>query len=363
MNYINTIYNVPPAPQRTGITNNILPYYTDYNVMIYSRGRMLPLNTLIYSARFNGYCVHADARDTLTSSRFCNKLSVNDITIHVVDKLGQNFSRNLPYNGQELPGIPHIYPFLAGYDVDFLTRVYVLANHQDGTTFKKGSKDWGELSADWVAKCTGGKDTASRFPWAGFGEIFYYNPKRKAYEDELPHCAGKTPLTPIPEFIEFSQENPKHPIIQIHYWIGDDAAFDDLCYWAKINQQANIILCHGGYEKGDDIKDWLLKIGKLPQNILVEISWTLLDMLYENRHWIFDHIPCIHWVFGSDITPQAVMEGRDPDLEIDRLVQVGAMLTSPRLTRPIEGNSYYPHYKVSNAGKVLPGEQGIVSQT
>ena len=37
MDYTNTIYNATPAPQRTGITNNILPYYVDYNVTLYSR--------------------------------------------------------------------------------------------------------------------------------------------------------------------------------------------------------------------------------------------------------------------------------------------------------------------------------------
>ena len=41
--YIGTRYNVTPSPQRTGISNNILPYYVDYNVMLYSEGRYLPL--------------------------------------------------------------------------------------------------------------------------------------------------------------------------------------------------------------------------------------------------------------------------------------------------------------------------------
>ena len=357
MNYINTIYNVTPSPQRTGITNNILPYYVDYNVMIYSSGRSLPLNDLLYMARFNGYCVHADCRDTLTSSRFCNKLSVNDITLHVIDQLGGQFMRNLPYGGQKLPGVPHIYPFLTGYEVDFITRTYELSNKQEETTFHKGSTDWGELAADFAAKCVGSKDANSPFPWCGIGEIIYYNPKRKAYQDELPHCFGKTPLTPIPEYIQFSQENPKHPIIQIHYWIGNDEAYNDLVGWARENPKANIILCHGGYEKGDNIRDWLIKVSKLPQNILVEISWTLLDMLYENRDWIFDHLPCIRWVFGSDTTPSSVKDGRDPAVEVDRLVQIASMLTGPRFNRPIEGNSIYPAYKVPNGGDRLNGEQ------
>lgn len=360
MDYTQTIYNATPAPQRTGITNNILPYYVDYNVMLYSRGRHLPLNNLFYTARFNGYCVHADCRETLVKQQYApGKMSVNDITLHIVDQLGSQFQRNLPYGGQLLPGIPHVYPFLTGYEVDFITRVYELSNGQEETTFHRGSNDWGELAADFAAGCMGGKDGSSPFPWCGIGEIIYYNPKRKKYEEEVPQYAGKTPLTPILEYIQFSQENPKHPIIQIHYWIGDDNAFNDLIDWANKNPQANIILCHGGYENGDDIQRWLLKIGKLPKNVLVEISFTLLNMLYYNRDWIFDHLPCIRWVFGTDITPYANETGRDLTYVVDRLVQVGAMLTSPRLTRPIEGNPIYPAYKVPNGGDRLPGEQKI----
>lgn len=359
MNYINTIYNTTPAPQRTGITNNILPYYTDYNVMLYSRGRDLPLNDLFYMARFNGYCVHADCRETLVyQSQFeRTKMSVNDITLHIIDKLGRNFRRNLPWGGQLLPGVPHVYPFLTGYEVDFITRIYELSNGQDETTFRPGSNDWGELAADYAAKSIGNKNGNSPFPWCGIGEIIYYNPKRKQYEDELALYAGKTPLTPIPEYIQFSQENPKHPIIQIHYWIGNDEAYNDLVSWARKNPQANIILCHGGYENGDNINDWIKKVGKLPSNILVEISWTLLDMLYENRDWIFDNLPCIRWVFGSDTTPHSIKDGHDPAVIVDRLVQVAAMLTSPRYSRPIEGNSIWPYYKVPNGGDRLPGEQ------
>lgn len=360
MDYTQTIYNTTPAPQHTGITNNILPYYVDYNVMLYSRGRHLPLNNLFYTARFNGYCVHADCRETLIKQQFSSeKMSVNDITLHIVDQLGSQFQRNLPYGGQLLPGIPHVYPFLTGYEVDFITRVYELSNGQEETTFHRGSNDWGELAADFAAGCMGGKDGSSPFPWCGIGEIIYYNPKRKKYEDESPSFAGKTPLTPIPEYIQFSQENPKHPIIQIHYWIGDDNAFNDLVEWANKNPQANIILCHGGYEKGDDIRNWILKVGKLPKNILVEISYTLLDMIYENRDWIFDHLPCIRWVFGTDIAPYADESGRSLSCIVDKLVQVGAMLTSPRFERPIEGNSIYPAYKVPNGGDRLPGEQKL----
>lgn len=358
MDYTRTIYNAVPAPQRTGVTNNILPYYTDYNVMLYSRGRYLPLNDLFYMARFNGYCVHADCRETLVKQEFYpTKMSVNDITLHIVDQLGSQFQRSLPYGGQQLPGVPHVYPFLTGYEVDFITRIYELSNGQEETTFHKGSHDWNELAADFAAGCMGGKDGNSPFPWCGIGEIIYYNPKRKKYEDELALYAGKTPLTPIPEYIQFSQENPKHPIIQIHYWIGNDESFNDLVGWASKNPQANIILCHGGYEKGDDIRDWIIKAGKLPKNVLVEISWTLLDMIYENRDWIFDHLPCIRWVFGSDTTPHSVKDGRDPALEVDKLVQVGSMLTSPRYVRPITGNTIYPAYKVPNGGDRLPGEQ------
>ena len=90
-----------------------------------------------------------------------------------------------------------------------------------------------------------------------------------------------------------------------------------------------------------------------------EISRTLLDMLYDNRDWIFDHLPSIRWVFGSDSTPHFISHGIDIDLNIDKLVQVGAMLTSPRFERPIEGNSIYPAYKVPNTGDRLPGEQKI----
>ena len=358
MNYLDTIYNVTPSPQRTGITNNILPYYVDYNVMIYTGGRILPLNDLFYTARFNGYCVHADCRETLVKQRFSStKLSVNDITLHVIDQLGGQFRRNLSYGGQELPGIPHVYPFLTGYEVDFLTRVYELSNNQAESNFDLKKQNWGELAADFAAKCVGGKGSNSPFPWCGFGEIIYYNPKRKAYETEVEMYAGKTPLTPIPEFIQFSQENSKHPIIQIHYWIGDDNAYNDLVNWARKNPQANIILCHGGYEVGDNIRDWILKTSKLPKNILVEISWTLLDMLYENRDWIFDHLPCVHYVYGSDTTPYNVGAGHDPAFEIDKLVQVAAMLTKPGTSHPIMGNTYYPFYKVPNGGDRLRGEQ------
>ena len=172
-------------------------------------------------ARFNGYCVHADCRETLVKQRFSAiKLSVNDITLHVIDQLGGQFRRNLPHRGQELPGVPHVYPFLTGYEVDFLTRVYELSNNQDESNFDLKKQNWGELAAETAASMFGN----SIFPWSGFGEIIYYNPKRKAYEEELEIYAGKTPLTPIPEFIQFSQENSKHPIIQIHYWIGDDGA-------------------------------------------------------------------------------------------------------------------------------------------
>ena len=360
MDYTNTIYNATPAPQRAWITNNILPYYVDYNVTLYSRGHFLPLNTLFYTARFNGYCVHADGRETLLKQQYSSgKMSVNDITLCMVDQLGHQFQRNLPFGGQLLPGVPHIYPFLSGYDVDFITRVYELSNGQEKTTFHKGSEDWGELAADFVARCVGGKDGNSPFPWCGIGEIIYYNPKRKKYEDEISMYAGKTPLSPIPEYIQFSQENPKHPIIQIHYWIGDDNAFNDLIDWANKNPKANIILCHGGFERGDDVKDWLLKIRRLPKNVLVEISWTLLDMLYHNRDWIFDHLPCIRWVFGSDSTPHFISHGIDIDLNVDKLVQVGAMLTSPRFERPIEGNPIYPAYKIPNTGDRLPGEQKL----
>lgn len=232
-----------------------------------------------------------------------------------------------------------------------------MSNKQEETTFHRGGNDWGELAADFAAGCMGGKDGNSPFPWCGIGEIIYYNPKRKEYKNEIPQYAGKTPLTPIPEYIQFSQENPKHPIIQIHYWIGDDNAFNDLIDWANKNPQANIILCHGGYEVGDNIRDWLIKMSKLPKNILVEISGTLLDTLYENRYWIFDHLPCIRWVFGTDITPYTNETGRDLNYVVDLLVQVGAMLTSPRLTRPVEGNLIYPAYKIPNGGDRLPGEQ------
>ena len=80
MDYTQTIYNVPPAPQRTGITNNILPYYVDYNVMLFSRGHFLPMNNLLYSTRFNGYCVHADCRETLVPQAFWpSKLGIYEI--------------------------------------------------------------------------------------------------------------------------------------------------------------------------------------------------------------------------------------------------------------------------------------------
>lgn len=352
MDYTQTIYNVTPAPQRTGVTNNILPYYVDYNVALFSRGHFLPLNNLFYTARFNGYCVHADGRETLVPQAFYpSRLGIYDITLHVVDQLGRQFSRNLPFGGQLLPGVPHIYPFLSGYDVDFMTQAYEKANKP--TTVP--AHDFKELAVMTAADMFGN----SYFPWCGFGEIIYYNPKRKAYEDELSLYAGKTPLDPIPELIEFSEKHKLHPIVQIHYWIGDDAAYNDLVGWAKKNPHANIMLCHGGYENGDDIKDWILKVGKLPNNVLVEVSWTLLDMLYENRHWIFDHLPCIHWVFASDATPNMVKDGRDLDLVVDKLVQVASMLTGPRFVRPIEGNSYQPFYKVPNGGDRLTGEQKI----
>lgn len=107
MTYKDTIYNTTPAPQRTGITNNILPYYVDYNVMLYSCDRYLPLNNLFYTARFNGYCVHADCRETLVKQEFYpTKMSVNDITLHIVNQLGSQFQRNLPYGGQLIPGTP-----------------------------------------------------------------------------------------------------------------------------------------------------------------------------------------------------------------------------------------------------------------
>ena len=340
-----------PGPQRTGVTNNILPYYTDYNVMIYSRGRYLPLNDLMYLARFNGYCVHADCRDTLVAQSGFNpvKLGVNDITLHVIDQLYGQFSRCLPYGGMKLPGVPHIYPFLAGYEVDFLTRVFELSNWQTASKFDPKKQNWNELAADTLAQAING--TEQPFPWCGFGEIIYYNPKRKAYQDELSLYAGKTPLTPIPEFIQFSQENPLHPIVQIHYWIGNDEAWQDLVSWASNNPQANIILCHGGYERGDNIRDWLLKMSTLPKNVLVEISWTLLDLIYENRAWIFDHLPGnVHWIYGSDTTPHSVKDGRDPAVEVDRLVQVATMLHSPKFSRPVEGNEYFPNYKVPHGG-------------
>lgn len=355
MNYLGTIYNTAPAPQRTGITNNILPYYTDYNVTIFdcgpkSGGNSLQLNDLFYTARFNGYCVHADCRATLIPQWQCPiKLSIYDITLHVIDQLGRQFQRNLPFGGQLLPGVPHVYPFLSGYDVDFMTQAYENANKP--TT--PPPHNFKELAIMTAADMFGN----SYFPWCGFGEIIYYNPKRKAYEEEYPSYAGKTPLNPIPELIEFSEKNENHPLVQIHYWIGNDEAYNDLVGWAKKNPHANIILCHGGYEKGDDIKDWILKVGKLPKNVLVEISWTLLDMIYDNRDWIFDHLPCIHWVFGTDATPCMNKNGRDIAFVVDRLVQVAAMLTGPRFVRPIEGNSYYPFYKVPNGGDVLVGEQ------
>lgn len=358
LTYIGTQYNVLPAPQRTGVSNNTLQYHTDYNVLLYSRGRYLPLTSLFYTARFNGYCVHADCRETLVPQRFSKiKMSVNDITLHIVDQLGGQFSRNLDWGGQKLPGVPHVYPFLTGYEVDFITRVYELSNGQEETTFHKGSQNWGELAADFVAHCVGGKKSNSPFPWAGIGEIIYYNPKRKEYENEVPLYVGKTPLTPIPEYIQFSQENPKHPVVQFHYWIGDDNAYNDFIDWAKKNPQANIILCHGGYEKGDNINDWMEKIEKVPNNVLVEISWTLLDALYDNRDWIFEKLPLLHYVYGSDATPHAIKDGRDLDLDIDKLVQVSSMLMGERFVQPLEGNTFYPFYKVPNGGDRLTGEQ------
>ena len=343
MTYEDTIYNTIPTSGHPGVTNNILPYYVDYNVMLFSRGHFLPLNNLFYSARFNGYCVHADCRETLVhQSFFPTKLSVYEITLHVIDQLGQQFNRNLPFGGQLISGIPHIYPFLSGYDIDFLTKTYEAAN--------KSNLDHPHNFKELAIMTAADMFQNSYFPWCGFGEIIYYNPKRKLYKDELSLYAGKTPLSPIPELIEFSEKHEKHPIVQIHYWIGDDNAYNDLVEWARKNPHANIILCHGGYEIKDDIKDWLIKMSKLPNNILVEISWTLLDMLYENRHWIFDHLPCIHWVFASDATPNMMSHGRDLDLVVDKLVQVSSMLTGPRFVRPIEGNSYYPFYKVPNKG-------------
>jgi hypothetical protein len=187
----------------------------------------------------------------------------------------------------------------------------------------------------------------SYFPWCGFGEIIYYNPKRKAYEDEMPLYVGKTPLEPIPELVEFSEKHKLHPIVQIHYWIGDDAAYNDLVGWAKKNPHANIILCHGGFEKGDNIKDWLLKIGKIPHNIRVEISWTLLDMLYGNRDWIFEHIPDINWVYGTDATPYGILVGHDMADTVDKLVQVSSMLYGS--SHPTRSNIIYPSYKVPNS--------------
>lgn len=357
MNYVHTLYNVTPSPQRTGVSNNILPYFTDYNVMIYSRGHDLPLTSLFYTGRFNGYCVHADCREVLVKQAGgYPALSTQDILLHVVDKLGKNFQRNLPWGGAELPGVPHVYPFLAGYNVDYLTHIYEISNKQTETTFTPGSKDWNELAAATAADFISG---SSMFPWSGFGEIIYYNPKRKAYQDELSLYAGKTPLTPIPEFITFSQENHKHPIIQIHYWIGDDAAYNDLVGWATKNPQANIILCHGGYEKGDNINDWIRKIARIPKNILVEVSWTLLDMIYENSSWIYDQLPAVRYVYGSDATPHTFTNGRDTDLVIDKLVQVSTMLDSGRFAIPLEGNTFYPQYKVPNGGDVITGEQKI----
>lgn len=352
MDYTQTIYNATPAPQRTGVTNNILPYYVDYNVTLFSRGHFLPLNNLFYTARFNGYCVHADCRETLVKQAFYpSRLGIYDITLHVVDQLGRQFSRNLPYGGQLLPGVPHIYPFLSGYDVDFMTQAYEKANKPTAVP----AHDFKELAVMTAADMFGN----SYFPWCGFGEIIYYNPKCKVYQEEFPIYTSKTPESPIPELIEFSEKHNLHPIVQVHYWIGDDAAYDKFIGWAKKNPHANIILCHGGYEKGDDIKDWILKIGKVPNNVLVEVSWTLLEMLYENRDWIFDHLPCIHYVFGTDTFPNDIIIGRDTDLVVDKMVQVASMLTGPRFVRPIEGNSYYPFYKVPNGGDRLTGEQKI----
>ena len=117
------------------------------------------------------------------------------------------------------------------------------------------------------------------------------------------------------------------------------------------------MLCHGGFEKGDDINDWMEKISKVPNNVLVEISWTLLDALYDNRDWIFNELPLLHYVYGSDATPHAIKDGRDLDLDIDKLVQVSSMLMGERFTQPLEGNIFYPHYKVPNGGDRLTGEQ------
>lgn len=336
-----------PGSQWNGVSNNILSNHTDYNVMLYSRGRYLPLSSLFYTARFNGYCVHGDCRETLIKQNKFEptRMSVNDITLHIMDQLGNQFSRNLPWGGQVLPGIPHVYPFLTGYEVDFLTRVYELSNQQDQTTFRPGSENWGELAADFAAQSMGGPNGTCPFPWAGFGEIIYYNPKRKAYIEENPLYAGKTPLTPIPEFIQFSHENPLHPIIQIHYWIGDDNAYLDLISWAKENPKANIILCHGGYEKGDSIRDWCKRIDMLPSNIMVEISWTLLDMLYENRHWVFDILPPVHYIYGSDTTPYNIRVGRDVALEVDKLTQIASLLNQPQFNRPKKRNIYWPGYE------------------
>ena len=350
--YIGTRYNNIPSPQHTGISNNILPYYVDYNVMLYSRGRYLPLTSLFYTARFNGYCVHGDCRETLVKQPGgYDPMSVNDITLCIIDELGRNFNRNVMNGGQSMPGVPYVYPFLTGYNVDFLTRTYELSNNQADSDFDLKKQNWSELAAETAASMFGN----SIFPWSGIGEIIYYNPKRRSYEDEVPMYVGK--LTPIPEFIQFSQENRHHPLIQIHYWIGDDDAYNDLCSWATRNPKANIILCHGGYEKGDDIKDWLKKIEKLPHNALVEVSWTLLDLLYDNRNWIFDALPPAHYVYGSDATPHAIKDGHDIDLDVDKLVQVSTMLESGAGQVPIEGNSYKPFYKVPNAGDRLPGEQ------
>ena len=343
LTYTNTAFNIIPNEYRTGITNNILPYHVDYNVMLWSGGRALPLNNLFFTSRFNGYCVHADCRDTLIPQRNTDTtLSINDITLHIIDQLWGQFNRNLPWGGQELPGIPHIYPFLSGYDVDFMARTYELANNQDETTFNKNNPDWTELSADYVAENT------NRFPWSGFGEIIYYNPKRKLYEMEQSSYAGKTPLTPIPELIQFSQENKKHPLVQIHYWIGNDEAFNDLLGWAQKNPDSNIILCHGGYEMHDNVEDWLQKISQLPNNVLVEVSWILLDLLYIHPELI-NELPVLHYIYGSDTTPYDTKDGHDIDLEIDKLVQVSSLMHNPRLDQPLEGNQFWPAYKVPNS--------------
>lgn len=236
----------------------------DYNVMFKSMNKYNRLDFIDKQTEFKTLLVHSDCRD-YTGDNISKSIDDNYELKDDLSKL--DLSKNWK-------------PMLTGYNVNKITDMY-----------EEGG-------------------------WAGVGEIIYYTDKY----DYQNHWAGKLPKDPIFEYIEWSNGHKGHPLVQIHYRVIDDNDWLELKNVITKCPNANIVLCHGGFEAGDPIDIYNKRLQELNEmnNVKIEVSFYLLSEFVNSPK---KFIEFKNYCFGTDCTPYVYDYRTRPYIEIQQKIK------------------------------------------